>query len=123
MAHILIVDDDSSIRLLFKQFLEGEGYKVSLASDGQEGIALLKQQKPDLIITDILMPEMDGLEIVREVRKHHSSIPIIAISGGMRSGQINFLSHARTFGACRVFEKPISLAALLTAVKELLDVK
>jgi len=120
MAHILIIDDDGSIQLLFKQFLKDKGYSVSSASDGHKGIALMKQQKPDLIITDILMPEMDGLEVICEIKNTHPGLPVIAISGGMRSGRINFLPHAKTFGASRVFEKPVSLATLLAAVQELL---
>jgi CheY-like chemotaxis protein len=69
MARILIIDDDLSIQQLFKQFLSGEDHNVLSASNGKEGLRLMKQQKPDLIITDIMMPEMDGLEVVREIRK------------------------------------------------------
>ncbi len=120
MSHILIIDDDLSIQRLFKQFLEGAGYSISSASDGREGMLLMKQKKPDLIITDIMMPEMDGLEVVRNINNTCPGLPVIAISGGMRGMPINFLPHAKKFGACRTFEKPVSLAALLKAVRELL---
>jgi CheY-like chemotaxis protein len=120
MAHILIIDDEPAVLTLFEQFLEGEGYTTELAADGKEGVRLLKQRKPDLIITDIMMPEMDGLEVIREIGQHHTDIPVIATSGGMKGGLMNFLPHAKRFGACRIFEKPVSLAALLAAVKELL---
>lgn len=120
MARILIIDDDPSLLQLFKQFLSGEGHIVSSASNGKEGLSLMKQQRPDLIITDIMMPEMDGLEVVREIRKSHPGLPVIAMSGGMRNVPINFLPHAKKIGACRVFEKPVSLATLLEAVNELL---
>lgn len=120
MAHILVIEDDNSVQTLFGQLLESEGYTVAHAADGAEGIHLLKQQKTDLIITDIMMPEMDGLEVIRTVQETHPGLPVIAISGGMRTVPINFLPHAKKFGACRVFEKPVVLADLLTAVRELL---
>ena len=121
MAHILVIDDDLSIQQLFKQFLSGKGHSVSSASDRKEGLHLMKQQRPDLIITDIMMPEMDGLEVVREIRKTYPGLPVIAISGGMRGVSMNFLPHAKKIGACHVFEKPVSLSTLGDAVKELLD--
>jgi len=120
MALILIVDDDPTLRTLFEQYLTNSGYSVALAADGREGLDLMRQQKPDLIITDIMMPEMDGLEIIREIRAHHPELPVIAISGGMRAAPINFLPHAKKFGACHVFEKPVALAELLKVVQELL---
>ena len=120
MARILIIDDDLSIQQLFKQFLSGEDHNVLSASNGKEGLRLMKQQKPDLIITDIMMPEMDGLEVVREIRKTYPGLPVIAISGGMRGLPINFLPHAKKIGVCQVFEKPISLTTLREAVNELL---
>jgi len=119
MAHILIIDDDSSVQTLFKQFLESKGYSVSLASNGREGLRQMHKCNPDLIITDIMMPEMDGLEIIQEVRVHHLEMPVIAISGGMRNAPMNFLPHAKKFGAVRIFEKPVPLADLLAAVREL----
>jgi len=120
MAHVLVIEDDCAVQNLFGQLLEGEGYTVSHAADGAEGMRLLKQHKTDLVITDIMMPEMDGLEVIRATRETHPGLPVIAISGGMRAVPINFLPHAKKFGACRVFEKPVVLADLLAAVKELL---
>ncbi len=121
MPHILVVDDDASVLSLFGQFLEGEGYSVALAPDGGEGLRLLKQQKPDLIITDIMMPEMDGLELLMNIKKQQLGIPVIAISGGMKIRPANFLPQARKLGAHRVFIKPIELSELLNAVQELLS--
>lgn len=122
MALILVIDDDESVLTLFQQFLESNGYAVALAANGREGLVQMHRNNPDLIITDIMMPEMDGLEIIREFRAHHPELPVIAISGGMRAAPINFLPHAKKFGACRVFEKPVALAELLKAVQELLGV-
>jgi len=120
MARILLIDDDSSVQLLFHQYLTSAGYDVVQAENGLEGMARLHEQKPDLIITDIMMPEMDGLEILQAVRKEYDDLPVIAISGGMRNAPINFLPHAKVFGACHVFEKPVPLDVLLSAVKNLL---
>lgn len=121
MPHILIIDDDLSVLSLFEQFLTSAGYSVALATDGREGLRQMKQQKPDLIITDIMMPEMDGLELLMEIKKHHQEIPVIAISGGMKIRPISFLPQAKKFGARRVFQKPIALTELLQAVQELLS--
>jgi CheY-like chemotaxis protein len=121
MAHILVMDDETSVRSLFGQLLESAGYSVVLASDGREGLRLMKQQKPDLIITDIMMPEMDGLELLMNIRKQHLDVPVIAISGGMKTQAVNFLPQAKKLGAQRVFIKPVELSALLQAVQELLS--
>jgi CheY-like chemotaxis protein len=120
MKHLLVIDDDPSILSLFSQFLEDAGYSVASALDGKEGLQSVKAKKPDLIITDIMMPEMDGLELLMEIKRHHSEIPVIAISGGMKIQPVNFLPQAQKFGANRVLLKPVSLADLLQAVQELL---
>ncbi|MBI9019715.1 MAG: response regulator [Verrucomicrobia bacterium] len=119
MTHILVIDDDISIQLLFGQYLKDKGYSVALASDGKEGLRQMHERKPDLIITDIMMPEMDGLEIIQELRKNNPALPVIAISGGIRNNTINFLPIAKKTGAYRVLEKPIELARLLETVQEL----
>jgi CheY-like chemotaxis protein len=121
MPHILVIDDDAPVLSLFGQALENAGYSVALAPDGREGMRLLKQQKPDLIITDIMMPEMDGLELLTKIRKQHAEIPVIAVSGGMKIQPANFLPQAKKFGAQRVFIKPVELSELLHAVQELLS--
>ncbi len=121
MATILVIDDDKSIQIVFKQFLERKGHDVLLADDGRQGMQLINQSDLDLIITDIMMPEMDGLEILLEIRNSKQTIPIIAISGGMRDLPLNFLSQAKLFGARQVLEKPIPLTVLDKAVQAALE--
>jgi DNA-binding response OmpR family regulator len=120
MKSILVIDDDAAILNLFTQYLESRGYRVRQAPDGRKGLKALEAEPTDLVITDIMMPETDGLEMIQTIRKSRPGLPVIAISGGMRNATISFLPHARTFGADRVFEKPVPLAELLAAVQELL---
>lgn len=127
MAHILIIDDDAGVRDVLKRFLERFGYTVSAASSGREGLKLAQQLPPDIIITDIFMPEMDGLEVILEIRKRNphrfGGIPVIAMSGGMLTlgaKSISFLQQAKAFGAARVFPKPLDFAGIQSAVQELL---
>jgi CheY-like chemotaxis protein len=120
MKTILIIDDDEAVLVLYTRYLESKGYTVLQAADGREGLRLFEATPPDLVITDIIMPEMDGLELIPKLRKKFPNVPVIAISGGMRNATITFLPHAKTFGACRVFEKPVDLSDLLQAIKELL---
>jgi DNA-binding response OmpR family regulator len=121
MKTILIIDDDTAVLELFCQFFEQSGFAVQQAENGKTGLIKMRQSQPDLIITDIMMPEMDGLEIIQEVRAHTPELPVIAISGGMRNATMNFLPHAKKFGAIRVFEKPVILSELLEAVCSLLS--
>jgi len=121
MPHILIIDDDTAIRSVFEQLLQSKGYSVETASEGKAGLEKMHARKPDLIITDIMMPEMDGLEVVQRIRDEHPKLPVIAISGGMQTTSMNFLPLAERFGACKVFEKPIALAKLVEAIENLLS--
>lgn len=119
MYNILLLDDETFIQDLFSQFLTHEGYNVECVSNGREGLQKLREFDADLVITDIMMPEMDGLEVVREIRKNRSDLPVIAISGGMRNAAVNFVSVAKEFGADAIFEKPVSLSDLLSSIKQL----
>ena len=123
MAKILLIDDDPTIQKVFSQFLTGLGYEITQANNGKEGMAVLDKTRPDLVITDIMMPEMDGLEILMKLRERHDSVPVIAISGGMRALPVNFLQQAKLFGARHVFEKPVPLDVLRNAITELVGNK
>ena len=123
MKRILVIDDDEMIRIVFERFLKGQGYAVDCAADGKEGLGLLESKPPDLVITDIMMPDTDGLEVVLSMRKKHPDIPVIAISGGMTLAPMDFLPLVKKFGAVKVFYKPVELEDLLAGVQELLGGK
>jgi CheY-like chemotaxis protein len=120
MAHILVIDDDPSVLSLFGQFLQREGHSVERACNGKEGLEAVRKSRPDLIITDIMMPEIDGIEVLKTVRVLYPKMPVISISGGTRNLSVNVLQHAQCFETERALEKPVSLVTLREAVQELL---
>ncbi len=120
MARILIIDDNEEIRLLLHRVLETD-HEVMDAADGADGLKLLSGQKVDLVITDIFMPDMDGLELLREMRKSHSGMKVIAISGGGEFGNMDVMRIARSFGAFHVMAKPFSLSEMLQTVSAALS--
>ncbi len=121
MARILIIDDDEQILAMLRQTLEREGYKVVDASDGKEGLRRYRENPTDLIITDLIMPEKEGIETILELRRDFPDVKIIAISGGGRVDPGQYLSIAKSFGAQYTFAKPIERKKLLKAVRELLN--
>ena len=120
MARILIIDDDPQILNMLRQTLEREGYEVIDASDGKEGLKLYQENPTDLIITDLIMPEKEGIETIMELRRDFPDVKIIAITGGGRIDPKQYLSMAKSFGAQYTFTKPVERKKLLKAVKELL---
>ena len=121
MARILVIDDDSSIREMLRIVLELEGHEVSEFSDGAQGVAAYADDPRDLIITDIVMPEQDGIETIFALRGRYPDVKIIALSGGGRIEASNYLAIARTIGASKTFLKPIDNEALVAAVDELVS--
>ncbi|MBN2684630.1 MAG: response regulator [Pontiellaceae bacterium] len=118
MSRILIIDDDPYIRTVFKRYLEGNGYEVEIAEDGNAGLKSVQRSVPDLVVTDVMMPEKDGLEVVLELRKTCPDVPVIAISGGMRIAPMDFLPMVKKFGAKRVLYKPVDLEELSEAIEQ-----
>jgi CheY-like chemotaxis protein len=114
MATILCIDDEESIRRLFQVALEGVGYRVLIAESGQQGLLLLEHQEVDLILVDIFMPDMDGLEVIQLLRKTRPASKIIAITG--KPGATNNLDIAKHLGAHDTLLKPFSLQELQDAV-------
>ena len=121
MAKILIVDDETPIRKMLRKLFEKNGYEVVDACNGHEGIKLFKEHEPDLIITDLIMPEKEGLETIREIKELNPAAKIIALSGGGMANPETYLTLAEKFGAVRAFSKPIDSKLLLSAIKEILS--
>jgi DNA-binding response OmpR family regulator len=118
---ILVIDDDDQMRTLLRQVMEWAGYEVIVAGDGREGMQKQRKNAADLVITDLIMPEQEGLETITSLKKEYPGIKIIAISGGGRIGPEAYLPAAQELGADRVFSKPFDVRELAEAVKELLS--
>jgi DNA-binding NtrC family response regulator len=115
VATILIIDDEEIIRVLLRSALEAAGYEVTEASNGHEGLERYRQRPTDLVITDILMPEMNGLDMLLELTREFLHAKVIAISGA--GGEKNVLNVAKLLGARQTFQKPFSIQHLLGAVR------
>lgn len=120
MKRILIIDDDYLVRDMLERLMRKACYKVVTAEDGNRALRLHRDNPVDLVITDIIMPEKEGLETITEFRKLSSGVKIIAISGGGRVGPSSYLRMAKLLGADRTFAKPVDTAQLLATVEELL---
>jgi len=114
MATILLIDDEAEVRMLFQIVLEGAGYHVLTAESGPDGLRLLQHKEVDLILVDIFMPEMDGLEIIQLLHKSRPACKIIAMSGD--SWEWNYLDTAKHLGAHNTLKKPLNPQELLEAV-------
>lgn len=118
MAEILVIDDDPQMRRLLTRILTGAGHTVREAANGKAGIESFRQAQPALVITDIVMPDVEGIELIRELRREAPTIPILAISG---SRYPVYLRAATILGATAKLEKPFEKDKLLQAVAELLE--
>ena len=121
MVKILIIDDNEQVLKVMASYLEHENHEITVAADGKQGIDQLKSQAFDLVITDIIMPEQDGLEVLMWLRTQPKRPKVIAVSGGSPSLDLNYLtSMAKQLSADKVLQKPIDFETLTTAVRELL---
>ena len=120
-ARILIIDDDDALRATMRDMLEDAGFDVLDAANGARGIAVLEKAPVDLVITDILMPEKEGIETIREIRQRYPDVKVIAASGGGQTGNVTFLDLAKKLGAHEVMEKPIHMDPLVDTVRKLLN--
>ena len=120
MAKILVIDDEPSILLMIKKMLEKAGHEVDMALNGKEGMQIFENNKADLLVTGIIMPEKEGLETIVEMRKKYPDLKIIAISGGGRISADGYLPGAKLLGANMVFQKPLIQKEFLEAVSFLL---
>jgi len=121
MACILIIDDNVQVLETYCRILEHAGYEVVVAVDGKKGIRVFHGIIPDVVITDIIMPEKDGLETIKELKRDFPDAKIIAISGGDKVGPGNYLKMAKNQGALCTLTKPIEQEELLAAVQKCLS--
>lgn len=119
MARILVIDDEEDMRSLLQKFLEDNGHEVIVAENGQIGLECYQQKPCDLILTDIIMPEKEGLETIREFRERFPEAKIIAISGGDFLGH-SYLEQACLLGASQVLSKPLDMDTLLQKIEKML---
>ena len=123
MAHILIIEDDKLLRQTLRCTLEQLGYDVTEACNGKEGLARQQTVVCDLVIADIIMPEIDGIKTIIELKRRVPALKIIAMSGGGMGKAADYLSMARVLGATRTLTKPFSAQELSALVSEILQNK
>jgi len=123
MARILVIDDEADIRRVVRRYLETAGHEVIEAADGQAGITLYQQHPANLVITDLFMPEQDGLETIRELRRTYKDARILVMTGIQLGGLFDFRAHAVLMGAQRTLTKPFTREELLNAVGDILAIE
>ena len=119
MATILVIDDDQEVREFLVTVLERAGHDVAAAANGRDGVAMFRDKPVQVVITDIIMPEKDGIETILDLRREHPDLKVIAISGGGRTTPENYLHSARLLGADRAMRKPFKNEEILRAIDEL----
>ena len=130
MNKILVIDDEEDIRIVMQQVLELEGYEVSVAADGQEGLDILENERADLVITDVIMPGLDGVATLERIKERWPDMPVIVISGGGNVAPMDYqpaaiatnayLASAAQAGAALSMTKPFERKELIDAVSGLL---
>ena len=120
MAKVLVVDDYEMTLVAMQMLLQQAGHEVMTASSGARVAAKVRRDPPDLVITDILMPEQDGLGLISEIRDFNATLPIIAISGGAQTLGPDYLEYAQEMGANAILAKPFDKARLLSLIDQLL---
>ena len=121
MARTLVVDDEETVRDMLRRALERAGHEVAEAADGNEALRVHRENPADLVVTDIIMPDKEGTELIAVLKRESPDTKVIAISGGGRIGALSYLQLAKRFGADRTFGKPFRLGEFLKAVDEVLE--
>jgi len=117
---VLVTEDEAELREIYRRVLTGAGYRVLLAANGRQACRLLQQERIALVLTDLLMPEMDGAELITWMRREDHRMPVLLISGANAVFKSDFLAVVRDLGATATLEKPVTSEQLLAAVKRLL---
>ena len=131
MSKILVIDDEEDVRVVLKKVLERAGYDVCVAADGKEGLQVLEEQGVDLVITDVIMPGIDGVATVQKIREKYLNTRIIVISGGGNVAPLEYEPHAaattaylasaKNAGADRTMTKPFDRQELIDVIKQLMS--
>jgi DNA-binding NtrC family response regulator len=121
MARILLIDDDEAVRGPTARILELMGHEVLTAEHGEAGLRVWRERGADLVITDVCMPGMNGLEVIVELRAFAPDLALLAMSGGLESRRLDLLGTAAQAGAIRALPKPFTIQELRSAVGELLQ--
>jgi CheY-like chemotaxis protein len=122
MATILVIDDDTTARTVIVEMLTENGHQTVEARDGGEGLELFNRGKFDIVITDMIMPNIEGIETIIKLKKSHPAVNIIAVSGGGRISAVDHLSLAEKFDVNKTLVKPFRKDDLLKAIDEILDI-
>ena len=123
MASVLVIDDEALIRRMLRRVLETEGYEVMDAADGSKGVELYREHPADLVLTDIFMPNKEGLETIMTLKRDFPEVRILAMSGGGVISSKSSLHMAKGLGAVHVYVKPFEIEDFLKDIGELLDNK
>lgn len=119
MTKVLVIDDDPACRDLVRNILHREGFEVSVATDGNDGMRVFFEVQPDVVITDLIMPDKEGIETIIELRKKSPELIIIAMSGGGRDDSRDYLPAAKSLGANATLYKPFESEELVNAINQL----
>ena len=120
MARVLVIEDDKDLRSFIVKIMKTEKHEVVAAANGAAGMKLLQENPVDLVITDIFMPEQDGISTIIELQSDYPAVKIIVISGGGRLESVNFLELATNLGADQFLQKPFSVEEMVAMVRGLL---
>lgn len=119
MVKVLVIDDEKDVREMARRTLESEHHTIFEAADGIDGIKAFQEHQPDVVVTDIIMPNADGLEVISRILEINPKAKIIAISGGGRIAGNTYLKYARKFGVTAVLSKPFSPEQLLSLIRDM----
>jgi len=121
LKSVLVIDDDPAIQKYLKRLLEAAGYGIRTADNGRKGLDAYREERADVVVTDIFMDQQDGLELIRNLRAHDPTAIIVAMSGGYPGVPGDYLAIATKLGAAATWEKPFDADMVLRTVRQLLD--
>jgi CheY-like chemotaxis protein len=121
MARVIVIDDQEAIRRIVRRVLERAGHEVLDAADGERGLELLERHPADVVLSDIFMPGMDGIQMLRQIRKQFPAVKVIVMSGGDSSGMLDLRRDAELLGAVKSLSKPFTTHEIVAVVNSVLE--